>query len=109
MTEDKRLIKECREAWDSLGWFRRRRRRCKDFAYGRQWGDTVRLPSGRIVSEERHMIENGRMPVTNNLIGRMIKQMVGYYRHMTAGDGGGGDGGVRLAGRFDALGGWRSS
>ena len=104
MTEDKRLIKECREAWDSLGWFRRRRRRCKDFAYGRQWGDTVRLPSGRIVSEERHMIENGRMPVTNNLIGRMIKQMVGYYRHMTAGDGGGGDGGVRLAGRFDALG-----
>ncbi len=57
-------------------------------------GDTVRLPSGRIVSEERHTIESGRTPVTNNLIGRMIKQMVGYYRHMTAGDGGGDGGGT---------------
>lgn len=101
MKEDKELIKECREAWDALGWFRRSRRRCKDFAYGRQWDDPVRLPSGRIVSEERQMIESGRMPVTNNLIGRMIKQMVGYYRHLSSG---GAEEGVSLRGGHDRLG-----
>lgn len=83
MEKDKNLIKECREAWEALGWFRQGRRRCKDFAYGRQWGDTVVLPSGRIITEGRRMAEAGRTPVTNNLIGRMIKQIVGYYRYMS--------------------------
>lgn len=83
MITDKKLTDECREAWQQLELFRRHRRRCKDFAYGRQWGDTVRLASGRIVSEEQRMIESGRPAVTNNLIGRMIKQTIGYYRHLT--------------------------
>lgn len=100
MVKDKELIKECRDAWQKLSAFRRRRSRCKDFAYGRQWGDSVRLPSGRIVSEATQMYEAGRTPVTNNLIGRMIRQIVGYYRHLT----GSGDGDhVSLESRPDAV------
>lgn len=83
MIKDKELIKESREAWEALSLFRRGRRRCKDFAYGRQWDDPVMLPSGRIVTEGRRMTEAGRTPVTNNLIGRMLKQIVGYYRYMS--------------------------
>ena len=103
MIRDKVLVKECREAWDGLGIFRRNRRRCKDFAYGRQWGDSVRLPSGRIVSEEQNMIESGRIPATNNLIGRMLRQITGYYRYMT-GDGGREDGRLSLGGGAGSVG-----
>ncbi len=102
MITDKPLITECREAWEGLQWFRRRRRRCKDFAYGRQWGDSVRLPDGRIVSEERRMLEAGRPAVTNNLIGRMIKQIIGYYRHLSREEADA-DARVALTGTFSRL------
>lgn len=82
MQQDNALVQTCRDAWDAMAPLRARRSRCKDFAYGRQWDDPVRLPSGRIVTERQQSIEAGRMPVTNNLIGRMIRQIIGHYRRL---------------------------
>lgn len=82
MQQDPSLISACRQAWDALAPLRARRARCKDFAYGRQWDDTLRLASGRIVSERQQSIEAGRIPVTNNLIGRMLRQIIGHYRRL---------------------------
>lgn len=82
MQQDKKLLKKAESAWDSLGRFRFRRRRAKDFTFGSQWGDTVRLPSGRIVTEESQLLESGRLPVSNNLIRQLIKSIVGRWRYM---------------------------
>lgn len=83
MEKDKKLIEKCRSAWEMLSAWRSRRRRCKDFTFGRQWGDRIRLASGRVLTEEQQALESGRVPATNNLIGRMMRQIVGYYRYLT--------------------------
>lgn len=87
MLKDKKLLDECRAAWDTLSAFRARRLRCRDFAAGRQWGDTVRFPDGRLLSEGRSFEEGGRIPVTNNLIRRVITQYAGKYRQLRSGGG----------------------
>ena len=81
MEKDTTLINKAFNLWQSMAEFRSRRLRLKSFAYGRQWDDTIRTSSGRIISEERLMIESGRMPITNNLIRRMIKNIVGRYHY----------------------------
>jgi len=80
MKKNEELIGECREAWEALEPFRRRRRRCVNFAYGRQWCDVVRLPGGKLVDEKARWTETGREPLSNNLIRRMIKTVTGLYR-----------------------------
>lgn len=86
MKKDLRLLKECRKTWEALEPFRRRRRRCVDFSYGRQWGDAWRLPDGRIVDESARWLDSGRSLVTNNLIRRLIKSVIGHYRLLLAGE-----------------------
>jgi hypothetical protein len=83
LERDEQLLRKCRESYEGLADFRLRRNRCKDFAYGRQWGDTYRMPSGRVVSEEENILENGRIPITNNMIRRLIRSVVGKYRYLT--------------------------
>ncbi len=85
MKEDKELLRRVSDAWMDLEPFRSRRERCKRFAYGDQWGDPVRLSDGRITSEEEAMSLRGSIPVTNNLIRRLIKGIVGRYRLMSNG------------------------
>lgn len=84
LEKDKMLLTQASDAWQSVELFRRRRRRYKDFAYGRQWSDTIRDTQGRIVSEEQYMLENGRLPITNNLIRQLVKSIVGRYRYITS-------------------------
>lgn len=81
MTKNKNLLDEARDAWNSLSDFRRGRRRCKDFTFGRQWGDIHRLSNGRIITEESAWLENGRIPICNNLIRQLVKSIVGKWRY----------------------------
>lgn len=76
------MLDMARGAWLGLSGLRARRRRFKAFTYGRQWGDTCRLPDGRIVSEEQRISEEGRIPVTNNIIRQTVKSIIGRYRYM---------------------------
>lgn len=77
-----KLLNEAQSAWLALAPARRRRERLKAFTYGRQWGDSVRTPDGRFISEEQRMAEEGRVPVTNNIIRQTVKSIIGRYRHM---------------------------
>ena len=79
------LITEARAAWLGGAQMRQKRRRFKDFTYGRQWGDVCRTPDGRRMSEEQRMEEEGRVPITNNIIRQMVKSIVGRYRYLCAG------------------------
>lgn len=59
--------------------FRRDRARCKRYLYGRQWEDTIEV-DGRRVKEVDHIRENGHEPLKNNLIRRMVRNILGVYR-----------------------------
>lgn len=79
---DTRALETARGAWLALAPQRARRERFKAFTYGRQWGDTCRSTDGRLMTEEQRMTEEGRLPVTNNIIRQMVKSIVGRYRYM---------------------------
>lgn len=68
------------EAWRAGAELRRRRKRFKDYTYGRQWGDLVTGPDGRTVSEEQLAGESGFSPMSNNLIRQLVKCVVGNFR-----------------------------
>lgn len=63
---------------------RSRRRRFKDFTYGRQWDDLCHATDGRRMSERQRMEEEGRVPITNNILRQMVKTIVGRYRYLRA-------------------------
>ncbi len=58
------------------------RMRLKRFTYGDQWGDIVTDTDGTPMSENDRMLRNGRRSITNNLIRRLVKTIVGRYRDM---------------------------
>jgi len=91
MKKSTETIKRARLAWDALAPLRDRRRRYKNFAYGRQWEDPLLIPDGRVLTEGQAMRLKGRVPVTNNLIRQLLKTIIGRYRYLvsSAADSGG--------------------
>jgi len=79
---DARALESARGAWLSLASERKRRARLKGFTYGRQWEDPCMSSDGRRISERQRMSEEGRLPVTNNIIRQMVKSIIGRYRYM---------------------------
>jgi hypothetical protein len=69
--------KSCYEDWAE---FRRERERCKRFTYGDQWGDPVN-DNGVIRSEADYIMSQGNMPLKNNLIRRLVRNVLGVYRN----------------------------
>jgi len=68
-------------AWRAGAPLRELRRRMKNYTYGRQWGDRVRCPDGRVLTEHELALQNGSTPLTNNLIRQIVKGVVGRFRH----------------------------
>lgn len=85
---DKKIFEAAHAAWERLAPLRARRRRYRRFTYGDQWGDPVAdrgdlaqgRPAGRLISEKEAASRSGREPLTNNLIRRMVKAIIGRYR-----------------------------
>ena len=73
------ILIEAQKCWDNMDKFRKERDRCKRYAYGNQWGDDVCV-NGKTMSEEDYIKEQGGIPLKNNLIRRLIKNVVGLYR-----------------------------
>lgn len=83
-TIEKYVLAAAREAYSAQCDLRRRRMRYKRFTYGDQWGDMVRDSRGALVREGDLMAAGGRQPLTNNLIRRLVKTIVGRWRTMAA-------------------------
>lgn len=58
--------------------FRKERERNKRYNYGDQWGDKITV-DGRRVTEEEHISECGSEPLKNNLIRRLVRNVIGVY------------------------------
>ncbi len=82
--EDHKVLEAALRAWLSWGEIRRRRRRNKDFTYGRQWGDPVQDDNGQWTTEGEMQSRCGKEPLTNNMLRQLIKCVVGRFRKSVA-------------------------
>ncbi len=77
------LLELAQRHWNGLSSFRRERDRCKRFTYGDQWGDTILTSNGRM-REEEYIISQGNLPLKNNLIRRLVRNVLGVFRNQWA-------------------------
>lgn len=80
------MLEAAHQAWTAMADFRSRRHRYLRYTYGDQWGDVVVTAGGRALTEGNQMREAGANPLTNNLIRRMVKAVVGRYRRIVESD-----------------------
>lgn len=73
------LLARAQNSWNAMSQYRRDRDRCKRFTYGDQWSDIVES-SGGLMSEEAEMRSHGRTPLKNNLIRRLVRNVLGVFR-----------------------------
>lgn len=74
------VLLEAKRYWDALEKFRVDSRRCRDYTFGDQWGDLIRDPStGRVISEEQHILNSGKVPLKNNIMRPILKTVMGQY------------------------------
>lgn len=73
------ILEEARGCWQSLSEFRRERKRNKDYTFGKQWGDMITI-NGRKMTEYDYIISEGHMPLKNNLIRRIVRNVLGVFR-----------------------------
>lgn len=77
------ILMEAQQHWMNMDRFRRQRKRNKDYCYGKQWDDVI-VVDGRRITEEQYIKEQGQVPLKNNLIRRLVKNVLGeYYKQNT--------------------------
>lgn len=74
------LLQRAVECWVAMEGFRRERDRCKRFTYGDQWSDPVDVDEQR-VREDEYILKQGNMPLKNNLIRRLVRNVLGVFRN----------------------------
>lgn len=75
------ILLQAQKAWEEIDHFRHKRKRNRDYTYGKQWSDLIKLPDGRVLSEEEYIREQGKVPLKNNLIRQMVKAVLGQFRN----------------------------
>lgn len=73
------LLMEAQGYWNNMDSFRRERERNRRYCYGQQWKDIVNV-DGKYMTEEEYIKEQGNIPLTNNLIRRLVRNVLGVYR-----------------------------
>ncbi len=78
--DDYSILLQAQKAWEEIEHFRLKRKRNRDYTYGKQWNDLIKLPDGRVMSEEEYIRQQGKVPLKNNLIRQMVKAVLGQFR-----------------------------
>lgn len=73
------VLMEAQQYWDRMDRFRKDRERNKRYCYGDQWGDIIEV-KGRHMTEEEYIKSRGQVPLKNNLIRRLVRNVLGVYR-----------------------------
>lgn len=74
------LLLRAQRCWDSMDAFRKNRLRAKNYCYGKQWEDKIDI-DGTLMTEEEYIRSQKSVPMTNNLIRRLVKNVLGAYRN----------------------------
>jgi len=73
------VLMEAQYYWSRMDDFRKERERNKRYVYGRQWDDLVEV-DGQPMREEDYIRSQGNVPLKNNLIRRLVRNVIGVYR-----------------------------
>lgn len=73
------ILMEAQRHWDNMIRFRLDRERNKRYTYGDQWKDYVTV-DGVQMTEENYIRSQGNVPLKNNLIRRLLRNVLGVYR-----------------------------
>lgn len=76
------VLLQAQTCWDNMDRFRKERERNKRYMYGDQWGDVINV-DGKSKTEEEYIMEQGRVPLKNNLIRRLVRNVIGVYRQQS--------------------------
>lgn len=73
------LLMEAQYYWNQMDDFRKERERNKRYTYGAQWDDVICV-DGKSMTEEMYIQKQGNIPLKNNLIRRLVRNVIGVYR-----------------------------
>lgn len=73
------VLMEAQHYWNQMDDFRHDRERNKRYTYGFQWDDIICV-DGKKMSEEDYIKAQGNVPLKNNLIRRLVRNVLGVYR-----------------------------
>lgn len=73
------VLYRARQCWMQMEQFRQERERNKKYTYGKQWDDVVCV-DGEEIRESDLIRKQGNLPLKNNLIRRMIRNVKGVWR-----------------------------
>lgn len=73
------ILLEAQQYWSNMSRFRKERERNKKYNYGDQWSDIIEV-DGIEKTEEQYIYEQGSIPLKNNLIRRLVRNVLGVYR-----------------------------
>ena len=74
------IIWEAQNCWMGMYQFRQDRERNKKYTYGKQWDDYVCI-DGKRMREEDYIVSRGNIPLKNNHIRRLVRNILGIYRN----------------------------
>lgn len=75
------LIEECSHYYDKLANFRDERRVARDYYIGDQWNEIIKDPdTGELITEGQHIMNQGKVPVKQNQIRQVVKNLIGQFR-----------------------------
>lgn len=78
------MLDQIEKAYSALGNFRAERLRLKRFTFGKQWDDPFTAPNHQRMTEGEYAAKHGRFPLTNNVIHRLVKTLIGHFREQHA-------------------------
>lgn len=73
------VLMEAQHYWNEMEQFRKDRQRNKRYTYGDQWDDKICV-DGKTMTEEEYIKQQGNVPLKNNLIRRLVRNVLGVYR-----------------------------
>lgn len=73
------VLLEAQRCWDGMGRFRKERARMWRYLKGDQWGDYVTV-EGETMTEEAYIKKQGNVPLKNNLMRRLVRNVLGVFR-----------------------------
>lgn len=73
------ILMEAQQHWANMSRFRLDRERNKRYNYGDQWGDIISV-DGDFMTEEEFIKKQGNVPLKNNLVRRLVRNVLGVYR-----------------------------
>lgn len=79
MVKNEFIIQDVINYYEALSDFRERAERAYKYHRGEQWSDTVEDDDGNMVSEESIITGRGKLPLKNNMIGQIVKNLAGQF------------------------------